>query len=97
MLGRRRCAKGAARLAEIEAAQKAVFERYSADIRKIEQTEKAQAAVVERFRADLQKNVDAALALARLSHRSGCVRGSQIRHHAQLRGPGRRKCSARCG
>ena len=66
MLGAATTRKARARLAEIEAAQKAVFERYSADIQKTEQTEKAQAAVVERFYADLQKNVDAASLWRRL-------------------------------
>ena len=54
-----------ARLAEIEAAQKAVFEQFSAETQKVGQTEEAQAAVVERFYLNLQKNVDAAIDLAR--------------------------------
>ena len=54
-----------AQLAEIEAAQKAVFEEYLAESQKVEQTEVVQGPIVTRFSARLQKNVDAALGLAR--------------------------------
>jgi thiol-disulfide isomerase/thioredoxin len=54
-----------ARLAEIEAAQKAVFEQFSAELQKVEQTEKAQAPLVERFHRSLRRNVEAAFDLAR--------------------------------
>jgi peroxiredoxin len=54
-----------ARLAEIEAAQKAVSARYSAEFQKAERSKEAQAAAVDRFRGELYKNVEAALELAR--------------------------------
>jgi peroxiredoxin len=55
-----------ARLVEIEAAQKAVLEQFSAELQKVEQTEKAQAPLVERFHRGLQKNIEAAFELARV-------------------------------
>ena len=54
-----------ARLAEIEAAQKAARERYSAELQRVERTEAAQAPALARFYGELHKNVEAALALAR--------------------------------
>ncbi len=54
-----------ARLAEIEAAQKATSQRYSAELQKSERTKEAQAPATERFLRELNVNVEAAIALAR--------------------------------
>jgi thiol-disulfide isomerase/thioredoxin len=54
-----------ARLAAIDAAQKAASARYGADLEKVERTEEAQRPARERYLAELHKHVEAALVLAR--------------------------------
>jgi peroxiredoxin len=54
-----------ARLAEIEAAQKAASQKYSAELQKVEKTKEAQGPAIERFLSAVHKNVEAVLELAR--------------------------------
>jgi thiol-disulfide isomerase/thioredoxin len=54
-----------ARLADIEKRQKGVFDRFVAELEKVERTESAQQPVVDRFHEALRKNIDEAFNLAR--------------------------------
>jgi len=54
-----------ARLAEIQARQKAASGRFQADLAKVERTEIAQQPAIDRFHEALQRNVEDALDLAR--------------------------------